>query len=70
MRKAIFFLFALATLLCLGACYSDDGNYNYLSDDQVGKIVFDTTGMTVNERMVLEGAIKSGEHIQFAPKIK
>ena len=70
MRKAIFFLCALATLFCLGACYSDDGNYNYLSDDQVGKIVFDTTGMSNDERMALEHPMKPGERIQFAPKIK
>ena len=70
MRKTIFFLFAALTLFCLGACYSDDGNYNYLSDDQISKIVFDTTGMTVNERMALEQNMKPGESIQFAPKIK
>lgn len=70
MRKYIFLLLAAMALLSLGACYTDDGNYNYLSDDQLTKIEFDTTGMTAQERLVFDARMKPGEHIVFAPKIK
>lgn len=43
--KKIFFLFAsLLLLMGMAGCYSDDGNYDYLSAEEAGDIKIDTIG--------------------------
>ena len=51
----------------LASCYSDDGNYDYLSDEEIGTIVIDTTGM--EDRLVLAYNLSYGQHIEFEPKV-
>ena len=63
----------LAGLLCCGAavafnaCATDDGNYDYLSDDEIGTIVIDTIGMP--DRLVLAYDLSYGQHIEFEPNV-
>lgn len=43
--KYFFTAIAFGILASMASCVSDDGNYDYLSDEQAGEIKFDTVGM-------------------------
>ena len=53
----------------MASCVSDDGNYDYLSDEQAGEIKFDTVGMDPAMRQSLF-VLSSGQHIEYTPKVK
>lgn len=71
MKRIKYFLTAIAfgILASMASCVSDDGNYDYLSDEQAGEIKFDTVGMDPAMRQSLF-VLSSGQHIEYTPKVK
>ncbi len=67
-NTTIWIMALLATVFCLSACYSDDGNYTYLSDEEAGEITFDTVGIA--NRLVLQYNMNPGDTIDFEPNVK
>lgn len=55
-------------LLCVSSCYSDEGNYSYLSDEEAGVIEFDTVGIA--NRLALLYSLNPGDTIVFEPNVK
>lgn len=52
--------------VCLTACYEDEGNYNYLSEEETGVIKIDTIGMA--NRYALS-SMNLGDRIEMAPNV-
>lgn len=50
------------------SCYSDNGNYNYLSGDQVGEIRIDTVG--VKNKNILNSNLLPGTHVDLELNVK
>lgn len=67
-NTTIWIMALLATVFSLSACYSDDGNYTYLSDEEAGKITFDTVGIA--NRLALQYNLDPGDTIDFEPNVK
>ncbi len=67
-NTTIWIMALLATVFSLSACYSDDGNYTYLSDEEAGEITFDTVGIA--NRLVLQYNLNPGDTIDFEPNVK
>lgn len=59
------FLLLLATS-AFTACYEDEGNYIYLSDEEAGEIVIDTTGMANRYGLL---SMKPGDLIEMSPNV-
>ena len=70
--KSLCYLFSTLLFLSLAitACNEDDGNYTYLTEEEVGVIKFDTTGMTAEERNALTYGMDPGDIISFNLKVK
>ncbi len=70
MKKILYLFAALLTMsIVITACNDDEGNYTYLTDEEVGVIKFDTTGMTAEERYVLNYSMDPGDKITFKLKV-
>ena len=56
-------------MLCLlpSACSEDDGNYSYLTDEEVGIITIDTVG--VENKYALSYTLSPGQHVEFEPRV-
>ena len=59
----------MVALLVFTACYNDDGNYNYLTEEEVGVIQFDTTGLSA-ELSTLSYGLEPNEHINVHVNVK
>lgn len=59
----------MVALLVFTACYNDDGNYNYLTEEEVGVIQFDTTGLST-ELSTLSYGLEPNEHINVHVNVK
>ena len=59
----------MMALLVFTACYNDDGNYNYLTEEEVGVIQFDTTGLS-EELSTLSYGLEPNEHINVHVNVK
>ena len=59
----------MVALLAFTACYNDDGNYNYLTEEEVGVIQFDTTGLSA-ELSTLSYGLEPNEHINVHVNVK
>lgn len=57
----------LAAVCVLSSCYSDDGNYSYLSKDEAGEITFDTIGIA--NRLALNYSLNPGDTVVFEPNV-
>jgi len=70
--KSLYYLFSTLLFLSLAitACNEDEGNYTYLTEEEVGVIKFDTTGMTTEERLALIYNMDPGDIISFGLKVK
>lgn len=58
---------AMATTALMSACYSDEGNYEYISEEEAGKITFDTIGIA--NRLALVSSLNPGDTIVFEPNV-
>lgn len=70
MKKNIYLLLALVVLSLTGtltACYSDEGNYDYLPEEEAGKITIDTIGIA--NRLALSQNMNPGDTIVFEPNV-
>lgn len=67
--KYILTAIAFGILASMASCVSDDGKYDYLSDEQAGEIKFDTVGMDPAMRQSLY-VLSNGQHIDYQPKVK
>lgn len=70
MKKNIYLLLALVVLSLTGtltACYSDEGNYDYLPEEEAGKITIDTIGLA--NRLALSQNMNPGDTIVFEPNV-
>lgn len=49
MKRFRNFIIAFATIVAgtLASCYSDEGNYDYKTEEEAGKIVIDTIGIKI-----------------------
>jgi hypothetical protein len=54
--------------LALVSCSQDDGNYDYISNEEAGEIKFDTIGIA--NHLVLNQNLSNGQHIEFEPNVK
>lgn len=70
--KSLCYLFSalLSLSLAITACNEDEGNYTYLTEEEVGVIKFDTTGMTADERFALNFSMDPGDIKSFNLKVK
>lgn len=57
----------MAVVGSLSSCYSDDGNYNYISEEEAGQISFDTVG--IENSMIFYQRMNPGDRIQFDPNV-
>lgn len=57
----------MTTVAILSSCYSDDGNYDYLSKEDAGEITIDTIG--IENRMALSGSLTPGQRVVFEPNV-
>lgn len=64
--KALKYIFLFFIVSGFMACYDDEGNYTYLSDEEAGEIVIDTTGM-VNRYGLM--SINPGDVIEMEPNV-
>lgn len=62
-----FIICPLTLSVALTGCQSDDGNYDYLSDDEIGMIKIDTVG--IKNRMVLVSNLSYGQHVEYEPNV-
>lgn len=70
MKRNIYLLLALVVLSLTGtltACYSDEGNYDYLPEEEAGKITIDTIGIA--NRLALSQNMNPGDTIVFEPNV-
>lgn len=69
MKKLRYFILALvaAAAVTLTSCYSDDGNYDYTTEEDAGIIKIDTIG--IENRMALTRNLNPGDHIEFEPNV-
>lgn len=51
----------------LSSCYSDEGNYDYKTEEEAGVIKIDTVGIA--NRMALSYNLNPGDHIEFEPNV-
>ena len=64
MKKTIKYMFLfIVTAVIFAACFKDNGNYNYLSEEEVGDIIIDTIGVANPYLLLQEHPI--GAHIEF-----
>lgn len=68
-KTALFFASVFALALAVTSCLPDEGNYEYLSDDEVSKIVFDTTGISHDMYTIFGRDYRAGDTIQYTAKI-
>ena len=64
--KALKYIFLFFIVSGFMACYDDEGNYTYLSDEEAGEIVIDTIGMA--NRYGLTG-MNPGDVIEMEPNV-
>ena len=70
MKKIAFLLtFAFALGCAVTSCLPDEGNYEYLSDEEVSKIVFDTTGISHDMYTIFGAHYHAGDTIRYTAKI-
>ena len=69
MKRFRNFIIAFATIVAgtLASCYSDEGNYDYKTEEEAGKIVIDTIG--IENRLALQRSLNPGDHIEFEPNV-
>ena len=65
-------LFTAGWLCCgvaaaLTACSADDGNYDYLTADEIGTIKIDTVG--IQNRLVMAYNLSYGQHVEYEPNV-
>jgi len=69
MKKLLLFIISV---LCLSlgfvSCAHDDGNYDYLTEDEVGVITFDTVSSEM--KAVWYQKFSPGQHINYTPNVK
>lgn len=58
----------IVSLIIIHACYDDNGTYDYLTEEEVGIIEIDTTGM--ENRWAFANAYSPGDTIKMSPKVK
>ena len=51
----------------LSSCYSDEGNYDYKTEEEAGIIKIDTVGIA--NRLALSYNLNPGDHIEFEPNV-
>jgi hypothetical protein len=64
-RYILLFIFSS---VALSACYDDDGNYEYLTYEEVGDIVIDTAGVANRNTLLMQHNI--GDHITLEWNVK
>lgn len=68
MKNLKYILLALLLITTFFSCYNDKGNYDYLSDEEVGTIKIDTIGIA--NRMAFSKNYSPGDTIHFEPNVK
>lgn len=66
--KNIYIFLAAFILTVFYSCYKDEGNYDYLAEEQVGIIEIDTVGNT--DRFAFAMTYNPGDTIRMAPRVK
>jgi hypothetical protein len=66
--KNLYICLVAFVLMVFYSCYKDEGNYDYMSEDQVGIIEIDTVGNT--DRFVFVRTYNPGDTIRMAPRVK
>ncbi|WP_294081329.1 PKD-like family lipoprotein [Proteiniphilum sp. UBA5384] len=66
--KNIYIFLAFFVLLVFYSCYKDDGNYDYLQEEQVSIIEIDTVGNA--DRFAFVMIYNPGDTIRMAPRVK
>lgn len=69
MKRFRYFILAFAAWVAgtLSSCYSDEGSYDYISEEEAGKIVIDTIG--IENRLALTQNLNPGDHVEFEPNV-
>ena len=66
MKSFKYILSALILTFGISACYDDEGNYSYLSDEEAGLIKIDTVGI---ENKYALSSMNPGDHIELEPNV-
>ena len=69
MKKIFTILAAVTLLMGLAGCYSDEGNYDYLSEEEAGKIEIDTIGHWADVLLFRSG-MNPGQTYQLSLNVK
>lgn len=69
MKKIYYILFLSVFFLAFMACIDDEGNYDYLPEEEVSTIKIDTSGMTPEEKLALSYNMNPGDTIIFEPDV-
>ena len=70
MKRNIYLILVMVAMTMAGflsSCYSDEGNYDYLTEEEAGKITFDTIGIA--NRLALRRSLNPGDTIVFEPNV-
>lgn len=67
MNNNKYIIFSILVSLLIVSCYSDKGNYDYLTEEEVGVIDIDTIG--IENRLVLQSELSPGQHVEFEPNV-
>ena len=69
MKRLRYMIIAFIALVAgsLSSCYSDEGNYDYKTEEEAGVIKIDTVGIA--NRMALSYNLNPGDHIEFEPNV-
>ena len=67
MKNIKYIISSIIVSLLILSCYNDKGNYDYLTEEEVGVIKIDTIG--IDNRLVLRQRLTPGQHIEFEPNV-
>ena len=70
MKRNIYLILVMVAMTMAGflsSCYSDEGNYDYLTEEEAGKITIDTIGIA--NRLALSRGMNPGDTIVFEPNV-